>query len=243
MYVALGFKGVPLIVGIKSKIFSLQKEILYERYGITTISIETLNSLLSHSISSIKYFKGKTIAELDSVKLKEKRKQFNLTLRDLADRVGLTKESMHRIEKGKNSSLDVVKKLEKELNSCLIKDFSLKNNFCCEEEKEEELNDPLFEKLMDLGLEVKLFHKTPFNATAKEKQEILVSKANKQDLKRKALNLGQAKKIFNSSSMILTNKCRYQSINSTPVFEGRELDSISSAKDLVKIIKERENRK
>ncbi|MCK4883848.1 MAG: helix-turn-helix domain-containing protein, partial [Candidatus Diapherotrites archaeon] len=117
--IAAVFNATVLIIGEKSKAFSLKKGVLYERLSLAVLSLSGLKALLSEHFPSVKYFKGKSIVELDSGKLREKRKELGLTLQELANKIDSTVESIHRYEKGASTSLNTAEKLEDVLNANL----------------------------------------------------------------------------------------------------------------------------
>ncbi len=237
------FKAIPIILGEKSKAFSLQKGLIYERYGLNVVSIKTFTQLLNESIPWIKYFKGKNIVELDKDKLRDEREKMHLTLNELSEKIGVAKESIYRFEQGNSTSIETGKKLEKELKCNLIKQFNLFDaqtvpiNF----NEEIELSDSAFERLQDIGLKLTFFEHAPFNAANSIEEDLLISKSSKQGLKKKVLELEKSKQLFNSHSMILTsNPVAKKVIESTPIIEEEELYSLSKPKDLINLVKERE---
>ena len=239
------FNATVLVLGEKSKAFSLKKGILYERYGLTALSLSSFKDLLDERFPSIKYFKGKSIVELDSKKLREKRMAMGLTLKTLAERIDSTVESVHRYEKGASASLNAAEKLEDVLATSLVKKINL-----FEEEAgkkpgkelfEESFEDRALEKVHDLGVKVAVFKHTPFRAYAQPSDSLLIEKATaKKDFERKAESLMKTKKVFDGTPLIITKELKYTRVSKIPIVAEEELDSLSKFKDLMKLIRERE---
>ena len=103
------FNAVALVLGEKTKAFTLKKGIVYERHSIPAMNYFTFVSVFDSVVPAVKFFKGKTIVELDSNELREKRNELDLTLEELAKRTGITKESLYRLEHGFKTSLETAK--------------------------------------------------------------------------------------------------------------------------------------
>jgi len=243
--IAAVFNATVLVIGEKSKAFTLKNGILYERLGLTALSLSSLQGLLDEHFPSVKYFKGKNIVELDSERLKSKRKNLGLTLQQLADKIDSTVESIHRYEKGANASLSTAEKLEDVLEVNLVKKINL-----FEEQKkarpgkelfEEDIEDKALGKVHDLGVKVAVFKHAPFKGFTQPKESVLIGRADaKHELERKAADLSKTKRAFQGKPVIITRQLRYTHIEEIPIVAEEELDSLSKFKDLMKLIRERE---
>ncbi len=239
------FNATVLVIGEKSKAFRLRKGVLYERLGLTALSLPSLQDLLDERFPLIKYFKGKSIVELDAEKLRQKRKALGLTLQQLADKIDSSVESVHRYEKGASASLAAAEKLEDALETSLVRNINL-----FEEQKKEKPESELFDesiedkalgKVHDLGVKVAVFEHSPFKAYARPKDSLFIGKGGaKPDLERKAAELSKTKKAFQGMPVIISKEFRYEQISSIPVVAEEELDSLSKFKDLMRLIRERE---
>ena len=236
--VGLAFRATPIVVGLKSKAFNLQDGIVYDRYGINALTVNTLNSVLEDKLPSVRYFKGRQSVELDHDELREKRKALDFSLTDLADKIGVTKKSLHQYEKGLSASLETGLKLEKALKCSLIKEINPLRPLPETELKGHDYFDPAFERIKELGMDLAYFKHAPFRAA--NRNELLIEKAFQQDLKRKAMVLGQTKRVLDSHAMVLAKKSKVKAIDETPIIEEEELESLSKPKDLMDLVKERE---
>jgi len=238
------FNATVLVVGEKSKAFSLAKGVLYERLGLTALSLSSLAELLEEKFPSVRYFKGKSIVELDSKRLKEKRKKMGLTLQELADKIDSTVESVHRYEKGATASLSAAEKLEDALDEQLVQKINL---FEQPVEREKELFEESFEdkalgKVHDLGVKVAVFKHSPFKAFARPKDSLLIGKAGaRPEFGRRAAELSKTKKAFEGKPVIISKELSYSSVSCIPIIGEQELDSLSKFKDLMDLIRERES--
>ncbi len=247
--IAAVFNATVLIIGEKSKAFSLKKGVLYERLGLTALSLSSLKGLLDEHFPSVKYFKGKSIVELDAGKLREKRKEMGLTLKELARKIDSTIESVHRYEKGASTSLNTAEKLENVLNANLVKKINLFEEQKLEREKEKQLfaenfEDHALEKVHDLGVKVAVFKHAPFKAVAHPGDSLVIGKATaRKGIEKKAADLAKAKEAFEGKPLIISQEFRYRHVADIPIVAEEELESLSKFKDLMKLIQERENTK
>ncbi|MFA4855999.1 MAG: helix-turn-helix domain-containing protein, partial [archaeon] len=246
--IAALFNATVLVVGEKTKAFSLKKGVLYERLGLVSMNLASLKELLDEQFPSVKYFKGKSIVELDSKKLRERRKQLGLTLQELADKIESTVESVHRYEKGASASLNAAEKLEDALSASLVTKINLFEEQALLREKEEGLFEESFEdetlgKVHDLGVKVAVFRHAPFKAYTSPGDSVLIGKAvAAQGIQKKAKELSRAKEALQGQPLIISKEFKFRHVAEIPVVAEEELDSLSKFKDLMKLIKEREGK-
>ncbi|MDD5148179.1 MAG: helix-turn-helix domain-containing protein, partial [Candidatus ainarchaeum sp.] len=232
------FNAIAIVIGEKSKAFTLRENSVYERYGLNVLSFRGFSELLEKNLPSVKYFKGREIVELDSEKLRKRRKEMGFTLEELAEKLDSTTESVHRYEKGANVSLGKAEALEDILGVNLIKKIDLFE----EQEKPKELfdkkiEDEGLEKIHDLGVELAVFSHAPFRATAR-KETLIIGKGNSRiEIVKKAVELSHARHVFSSSPMIIAKESRQKTIGHVPVIEEEELQSISRFNELEELIR------
>jgi predicted transcriptional regulator len=200
---------------------------------------------LDENFPSVKYFKGKSIVELDSERLRSKRKKMGLTLQQLAERIGSTVESVHRYEKGASASLSTAEKLEDVLEESLVRKIDLLERKKPEEDDkslfEERIDDKALEKVHDLGVKVAVFRHSPFKAFAQPTDSLLIGKADsRQGVEKSSSELSKTKRAFQSKPFIICSETKFRKFSRVPVVGEEELDSLSKFKDLMALIRERE---
>ncbi len=237
------FGATTIILGSKTKAFVLKENIIYSRYGISTLSLVTLSNFLYGDVPSISFFKGKEIVEIDPNRMKELRSEKGISMKQLAEKIDSTVESVYRYEHGAKASLLTAEKIEKILEGDLVKEIDL---FESEPEEfgEEEPEDETLLKLKSLGSKISVFSRAPFRAISSRKESILVEKAgSKTEIKKKSIELDKARKPFNSYSILISKKIPARQIGQTPVIEEEELSSLSRFRELIELIREREQLK
>ncbi len=234
------FESTAMVVGNKTKAFALRTNIIYSRYGISTVTVKTLENFLNGKVPSIAFFKGKEIVEINPSRMKELRSIKGISMKQLAEKVDSTLESVYRYEHGAKASLGTAEKIEKILEGDIVKSIDL---FEQEEESfsEEKPVDESLLKLQSLGSKVSLFSRAPFKAISASNEKILVEKGNsKSEICRKSIELEKAKQPFESYTLVLAKKAPSTPVGKTAVVEEEELSSMSRFKELIELIKERE---
>lgn len=233
--------GTCIIIGNKSKVFNLKEQTVYFRYNIPTLTLKTFEHVLDQEIPKMKYFKGKYIVDIDFEELKKKRKELNLSLEELAEKIGVASDTLHRFEKGSSTSLETAKKLETELNKDLVLDVDIFKYKPIIAEFDDQPQERLLEKVHDLGVKMAVFNHTPFRAYGTNDQGIFISTSKGNfDIPKKALELKKASAIIKSDSIIVTREYKYDSYDGVPILNETDLETISKLKDLKKLIEERE---
>lgn len=232
-----------LIVGEKTKAFSLKDGTVYGRYGIPVLTLNSLRGVLEEKMPDVRYFKGRELVCLDAEKLKERRKKMGLTLEELAEKADSSAESMHRYEKGASATLGAAKRLERVLHVSIIRhvDIFKPAEF---EEFDREMDDDVMRKIHDLGLELALFRHAPFRAYSGHGEELLIGKGSgKREVVHRALELGKTRDALGHEGIIIAKEFRHETAEGIPVVREDELDTLSKGGDLMKLMRERKGRK
>jgi putative transcriptional regulator len=241
--VAALFNAHPFIIGEKTKVFALDSSFVYERHGITAITLESFSEILEKHFPSVRYFKGKKIVDLHSEELKLRRREKGISLEDLAHKVDVSPESLHRYEKGNATTLDVARKLEEILGQGLMKPVDLFSRPSIDKKKlfTKHAHDPHFEWLEDLGIQFAEFKHAPFKVFSEKKEEVIISRADtKEEVKKNAIRLVKTKKVFSQHAFILAKDFEKKSVQDIPVIEQDELSTFDKFDDLIRTVKKRE---
>lgn len=240
------FSAHALVLGFKAKAFGLKDNLFYERHGLPVLTVSSLERILSREFPLARFFKGKSIVELDSVKLKCERERAGLSFSDLAGIIGVSRETVFRYEQGQSASVENAERLESALKVRLVRQEKL--NVCLEsmgfnslfelDKAHRELMGEVFEKIHLLGAELELFSHAPFEALLGN--SLLAAHACRKDLlSRKTMHMRKSSEAFSSKGFVLTKGCCKKSFNEVPLVGVEELDSFSRLKDLLEVIRER----
>lgn len=240
------FLGSPLIIGEKSKNGLLEEDVVYERHGVPAICLNTLkNIILYREFPEILADRGGYYVKINGDVLKEYREEYSLSLKDLADLAHVSRTTMYKYEKGiVKTNTETAMMLESILNTKITVDIDLFEPYT-ENKKSNDKNDDLNR----LGFGVVSTNKSPFDSVASNKEKdrssliVNLEKNRKlKTLKQMAIPLKDLSAVTSSeSAFIIKNEKFKESINGIPVIKSWELKEFESSKELLKIIKERED--
>lgn len=232
-----------LIVGERSKAFSLRDSVVYERYGIPVLTLNSLRGFLGNKLPSVRCFKGRETVELDAEKMREQRKRIGLSLDELAEKLNTSAESIHRYEKGSGASLGTARNLERLLHTSLIRDVEIFRQNEGGKKFDERVEDEVLEKIRRLGIGVAEFQHAPFCAYSRPKEDLLIGRGNAgREVKCSAMHLQKTKRALGSEGMVLAREFRQEVVGGIPVVREEEIDSMSRGSDLMDLIKEKKGK-
>lgn len=233
----------PILIGEKTKVFSLEDGVVYFRYDIPTVTIRTFGRMLGDEKPKVMYFKGKQIVDLDFGELRKKRVALDLSLEELARRIGVAPESLYRFEKGASTSLETAMRLEKELEDELVQEIRVLERRPVLGEMDERPREKILGKVHELGVKLALFKHSPFSAYGNVNEGLFMNTAKgKFDICRKALELKKTSAIIDADSIIITKEYKFNSIGGVPVILEEELDSLAKVRDLRELLIERKKK-
>lgn len=175
-----GFNSFPFLIGEKTSHENLEENIVYERFGLPTITPDTLENILFSNYPEIFRFRGGFFVDIDKEKLRKARQENNLTQEMLAKETGITKKCVYEHEKiDLKLSYETAKKIEKSLKSDIIKKIELETfpkKYYLDEKKEKE---PLVNEFKRIGFETQKVENSPFKIFAEKKERVLTNNYDK----------------------------------------------------------------
>lgn len=227
-----------LLVGIQTRKERLQKGIVYERFGLPTISPDTLEALICYGIfPQIYRDRGGFYVEIDSDLVRETRRKKNLTQKELAEAVGVNKKVVYEHEKKQlRMFLSVARRLEDILEEKIIKNINLFES----EYQEHGSPKDLLEKevgrdLEKLGFVTDFVKQAPFDIFAKEKALIVSDiEIDKRKIEKRASAFKSFASVAQRPALIITEKA--EADVGIPVIQRKELEGLTK-KELIRIAK------
>jgi predicted transcriptional regulator len=220
----------PLLIGGTTKAERMQDDTIYDRYGISSITVKTLENSLEGAYPEKISSKGRMIANIDGSVLEEYRKKKDLTLDDLAEEIKLTKESIYLYEHERmRVKYEIAKRIEEFLHANLI---TPKSPFIAHEGQEPKPTTDLEKKLFLFDFEVYPFHKLDFDIGAKDKKDKLIVRQTPYGGMSNAIHFSNFFKTF--LAVVSDEKGK-----DIPVIGKQEFMAVGSKKDLVRLIREK----
>jgi len=227
------------IVGVQTRYEKLKNNVIYERFGLPSFTSQTLKNILLNKLPFLFRTRGGLFTEINPEKLKKARKKRNITQKELADMIGITKKSIYEHEKNKMKALFFVAvKIERVLGAKVSEPLEFSNKKFIYEQNTPitRLENEVLYYFKKIGFETSLVYKTPFNIIAKENNIIFgYIEKNRKETEKIVNNLKKISDILRKPSLIITNK-KYEADYEVPLIEKRELKHIRSPKELIKNI-------
>ncbi|MGZ7159560.1 MAG: transcriptional regulator [Methanobacterium sp.] len=241
----------PLVVGVKSKHEYLEEDVVYERHGIPVIAPETLRNMIVDEIyPQVFADRGGYFVEVNGEVIREAREKESLSLKDLADKVHVSRETIYKYEHGMvRACPQTVITLEEILNMKITLQVDI---FKIPESENMKIMEKTPKELAQLGFGVIPTNKTPFDAIAQSDPELeklkkhismitnMDKNRNQKVLQRMAINVKDLSDVTGSEAVFLfEHKKNLECIEGVPVVHNWELGEMKNSKEFLKVIKER----
>lgn len=225
---AANLGATPLVIGERSKAYELEQGLVYDRYGVSVISPETLHNVLHGSSPRKRFYKGRIIAEIDTSQLG------NVSPSELAKELKVTREAIYSYRQVGRADFEKAKQMESILDKQLIRDINL---FSVPGRQHHILKGYLNE-MHKLGFDVVPVHRG-FDALATKKESLLVD-AERSEVyaKRKTQFVKNAAGFFDSHPVIVMESSRNE-IKGVPIVREKEIKEAESAEGLIELVKKR----
>ena len=228
--------GYPMLIGVQTNREKLKTGIVYERFEMPTLSLETFEELICNKIFPRIYRdRGGLYVEIDSEILKEARKGKSLTQRELAEAVGINKKVIYEHEKKHlRMLLNIAEKLEQILNEKIIKTAGIFKKYEEHGQPKDLLEKNIGRNLEKIGFKTDFVKQSPLDVFAREKALIVSDiEIDKRKMKRRAADLKEFINIIKRPALLITEKTKKEELLGIPLIERKELESIER-KELIK---------
>jgi putative transcriptional regulator len=245
-------KGCPLLIGEKSGSGSLENDVVYDRFGVQAITSETLkNHLLEGIPLEIYAAPGGLYVNLDEGKIRNLRKEQNLSLGSFARSLRVSRRTVQMYEDGMNASVEVAFRIENLLGDNITKPIEiLKYKIPGKEIKPgtmkpveyRDFQREIFTILEKVGYKVIPMERAPFEAVSQDKRKILLTCVDRYDKKllRKARVVSSISNITEKQAVLITDKNVHKTnIEGTPLLVKKELKKARGPEEILEIILER----
>jgi putative transcriptional regulator len=245
-------RGSPLIIGERSGAGLLTEDVVYDRFGIYAINLETLHTFFKDGLQPEVYAgPGGFYVTLDHEKLKKLRNEKKLSIGSFARSLKVSRRTVQMYEDGMNASVEVAIRIEDVLERNITVPIDIFKHKIPKKDREPVIKEnknyrifqkEIFQMLERLGYEVTPLKRAPFEAVSQEKKEILltcVDEYNKRFFK-KAHIINSISKITEKYAVLITNKeINKKSIKGTPLIVKKELQKTRGPEELLDLLLER----
>jgi predicted transcriptional regulator len=180
--------GFPLLVAQSAAGKNMDEAALYRRHDISAISLDTLKMYLRYEKISKYAGRGGIYVKISKDELKKRRKLLKLDLTFLARKIGLSRHSLYKYEKGESlPKIENYKLLTKVLGDNLdepIEVLSSQFNYLCENtlrnyvKPHSKLQEEVTQYLEDIEVNVLWFKSEPFDGLSAPSSDFSSSNKN-----------------------------------------------------------------
>ena len=250
--------GSAIVVGAKTRDQMLEDSVVYMRYDILVLNVQTLHDYFIENIPPlVSAAPGGLYVSIEGDLLKKARVDQAMSLGALATMVGVSRRTISKYEEeGMDASIDVVLQLEDIFGVELARPINIlkscgsrKPRKKAEPETEDQVKpstllpeDLILNTISMLGYDVLPTAQAPFKAISRDKSSVIltgVSEFNTTVIKRAHL-MSSISCITETQSVFIINGCsKIKSVENTVLIEKKELDRISDSQELLNFIEER----
>jgi len=257
-YLAEYLGGSAIVLGAKTRDQMLEDSVVYMRYDILALSVQTLHDYFIENIPPlVSAAPGGLYVSIEGDLLKKSRMDQSMSLGTLATMVGVSRRTISKYEEeGMDASIDVVLQLEDIFGVELARPINIlktcgsrKPRKKAESETENQTRastllpeDLILNTISMLGYDVLPTTQAPFKAISRDKSSIIltgVSEFNTTVIKRAHLMSSISCVTETQSVFIINGHSKIKSVENTVLIEKKELDKISDSQELLDFIVER----
>jgi len=239
--------GYPLLIGDRTRTERIEDDVVHERYDLPAINSETLRSLLqSSSLPLIFGTKGGYYVRINGEALREERKRRGLSLGQLAERVGVTRESIYNYEHDGNATVETAMALVEELGADLVRPVEVLRkvdvNLRPDSHIENELLRFVASRLTRIGFGVYTTQRTPFHVIAEESRERLMSAVFEKyrNLRQHAEVISSLSRVIDITAFLVSHETGGKTdLRGIPIILEEELRDVENKSDLSGMIREK----
>lgn len=242
-------EGRTAVIGLRSSSKTLDQGIVYSRFGVPILSLDTFGEFLREGVPPIVFAApGGFYVKIDSELLKEIRTQRNISLGALAEIAGVSRKAIQMYEDGMGAIVDVAIKLEEFLNEPIVLPLNPfeymheKGQPMDRAEDKDKLHNEVFKMLETMGYSVQPTARCPFEAITSDEKVMLLTGVERYGpmLEKKADAVASVSRIVERRAVIITDKdARRKSLHEISLMSRRELAGAEDRKRVLDMIKER----
>ena len=229
MHKIASFMGASPLVIAKKASNLLEDNVIYTRFNIFTLNLNTFINCIENKFPLIKRTKAGLTVSIVGNKLKEKREQLGFSLTNLSKKIGVTSRMVTKYENG-DSEITFQKAMK--IYDIFGQDvFNQINIFSKIENLDFESKTEFSKKYADLGFSAFDTNKAPFDIMAKKENELILTEiGDKSNIQIQTLS-----ELLDADNLVIFNKKRPKYI---PAVTREEFLEFDKANQLIKFLKE-----
>ncbi len=234
--------ATPLAIGERMKSTGLLGGVVYSRYDVHVINSETLRDILRDRMPFIHSVRGNYCVRIDSKLIGRLRRGLGLTQKEIADEIGVSKQSIHRYENSNRISVDIANRLmdflheEIRIPGGIVAGGSHPRREGILERNLTSLKRDVLREFEDIGLSSQVTN-APFDILAVENSQeeriLSIVSDDGRRMGKKAEMLIEASEIIGGYVVCISNRRQDADI---PTMKPEELAEVKDAREFVRIL-------
>ena len=235
-----GLGANTVVIGKQTRFERLKEGVVYERFDIPTLSVETFRSIIENKIyPEVFRDRGGSYVRIDSEAMRAARKKKGLSQRELGEMLSVNKKTVYEHEKEElRMFLETARNLERVLDARLIRDDSLSRSYAEHGNPKDRLESSVGKALQRIGFEADYAGSSPFDILARSDEIVLSTVIRKEKIFiRKAEQLNSFSELIRRPRIAIAENSRERDILGVPVIDRKDLLGLNK-RDFLRIAKE-----
>jgi putative transcriptional regulator len=242
-------EGAPLLVGERSGGGPLEEGVIYSRFGVPILSLDTFRDFFVEGVPPFIFSApGGLYVRLDDGALRRLREERNISLGALAEVAGVSRRTIQMYLEGMSATVDVALRLEDFLGEPLVlavDPFSYSRDVESLLSSFEDLvgfEKAVFGRLRELGYDVLPTVRCPFDAFTQDRQVLLLTGIGQRGerIEEKARMVANLSRIVEQEAVLFLERRSVKvNIRGAPVIGRDELRRIRDRDEILELIHER----
>ena len=235
-----GLGANTVVIGKQTRFERLKEGVVYERFDIPTLSVETFRSIIENKIyPEVFRDRGGSYVRIDSEAMRAARKKKGLSQRELGEMLSVNKKTVYEHEKEElRMFLETARNLERVLDARLIRDDSLSRSYAEHGNPKDRLESSVGKALQRIGIEADYAGSSPFDILARSDEIVLSTVIRKEKIFiRKAEQLNSFSELIRKPRIAIAENSRERDILGVPVIDRKDLLGLNK-RDFLRIAKE-----
>ncbi|MBI2138214.1 helix-turn-helix domain-containing protein [Candidatus Woesearchaeota archaeon] len=226
--VASYIDAAPLIIA-ESSHEPLQENVVYSRFGICTLTLETLKASLHHSLPFLQSTHAGLAADIVGERLKHIREKEGISLNEASQKAGVSKKMVQRYEAGQSKvSLGRALRLYHLFGPSIFRHIDI---FSRNPEPLPLPQSDIAKKYSSLGFQTSDTKKVPFDVIAKKENDLILTKVGDQIRP----HYQDISSLMDAERLVIFTKKKPRGV---PAMTKEEFLKVEKSQELIKFVKE-----
>jgi len=231
----------PFVVSVKNNRESLSDEMVYNRFEVPVVSPSMFEHILDEEVFVVEAAKGKHTVAINAFALREKRNSLGLTLKQLAEKIGISKKALYEIENNRvKPTEETVKKIEFVMGMSLKSSYEMRGADVTYVAPKNDFQDRVSREFERIGIDNSPIRSAPFEIVGRKEFSLITSLcANEKEIRKSVDVVKKLSSVFLSKAMFVAKRSREHSVGGVSIVLESELPNVESSNELEKLIEEK----